>query len=143
MQFTITRHGVPLGQVELAHAREINTVDFRPLAGYAAISAVVSEARRAMRGELYVTGGSMMAAEDAAFERAMAAWRALNADLELRDGEGRLVPTTALELHDEEEHSPCWLWLATIVFAEAPVAVPATSPRRSGEGSAEQDAPAP
>ena len=140
MQFTITRHGVPLGEVELAQVEAVNTVDFRPLPAYATVSATVCAARRAMRGELFVNGGSLMAAEDAAFEQAVAAWRTVNAELELRDPEGRLVPTTAIELLDEEEGSPCWLWSATIVFAEAPVGVPAIAPPQSGDGNAEQDA---
>lgn len=143
MQFTITRHGVPLGEVELTEVEEVNTVDFRPLPAYATISAVVSEARRAMRGEFFVTGGALMAAEDAAFEQAVAAWRAVNAELELRDAEGRLVPTTALEILDEEEASPWWRWCATIVFAETPAGVPAVPRDPSRESKADLDAPAP
>jgi hypothetical protein len=127
VQLTITRHGVPLGELELEDTEAVNSADFRPLPGYADVSAVVSEARRAMRGELF-RSGALKADGDAAFERAMDAWRTLNAELELRDATGRVVPTTALELLDEEEHSPHWRWTATIVFAGAPVAVPVGAP---------------
>jgi hypothetical protein len=124
VQFTITHRGIPLGEVELAATKPINHVDFRPLSAYTDISTVVSQARRAMRGELFLPGMSKEAGE-AAFERAMSAWRALNAELELRDAEGRLVPTTAIELLDEEEHSPYWRWTATLVFGEEEEGVPA------------------
>jgi hypothetical protein len=140
MHYTITRHGVPLGELEVTRPETVTSVDFQPLPAYATVSDVVSEARRAMRGELFALDGSVPA-QNAAFEHALAEWRALNAELQLRDVEGQLVPTSAIELLDEEEASPYWRWTATIVFADAVVGEPAMPSSGSGDGSEEHEVP--
>ena len=141
MLFTITRHGVPIGTVELTRAdtsaaEQIACAVF-PLPGYAPLQPIVRAASEALRN-LLPAGPPADRGTELAAERALGRGAELGRELELRDATGLLVPTDFIELSEWRGGNP--EVAALIRFRLSHAAVPARLPPRESGGS---DAAAP
>lgn len=133
--FTITHHGVPIGQIEMLPAGERLTVPVQPLPGYMPLQDLVQAASRALADVALCRAGLASPQANHALQRGVELGRVL----ELRDSAGAMVPTDYIELTDWLGGEPAVA--AFIRLRDAHAGVPARVPPPP-VGGTDADAPA-
>jgi hypothetical protein len=134
LQCTITRHGVPIGSIDIAEAVSVVTAEFTPLPVFSPwrrLAAAVGEALRStglFGQEPMVTSSIASDRRTAALDEG-ASW---GRDLELRDRSGTLIATSFIEIAEVPGEDPLF-YVAWIGFRAGGTGIPATleRPRRA------------
>jgi hypothetical protein len=100
MRYHITRHGVPIGEVDLALGADIAAGDVRPLPAYDAVRTDVQAATRALRSLGAFGPIDEPHGENLERSAVIARGAALGRELDLRDAEGGAVAVDWIELLD-------------------------------------------